>query len=448
MRTIERDYRYLLQNLVPHHRLPLELRRRVEEALEIGNFAGLRRNSVQALEYLTSSNYYSRLDKIFRNGNVIVTYQKRDGIYQVRLTVPRSDWLLVVPEDASIAPPEEPPIDHPPRPKETPGTRTYIEILPDVIRSLAIKDRHDSINDRLNTLMRMMPGWLDFIRAELLLVEETPGDHILPGEHILGVAEADLMNTPIYKQVSSEGKLSLFSVSECRKNGLEITSDKAQTVAIIPIFTAGDRRGILRVLFEQPVRDGSISMRAEVAGRIVEQVISINDQIENLTSIDALTGIYNRHFYDQQLTIEIERATRTGGKLSMLLIDLDDFKAINDSLGHKKGDEALVMVADLIKKNLRKIDLPFRYGGEEFVILLPGTPEIEAVHTAERLRSVIHSHGGFRDKDDKSRHLSVSVGVAVFPDYARNEDELFVKADAAMFRAKHRGKNRVELYRE
>jgi diguanylate cyclase (GGDEF)-like protein len=448
MRTIERDYRYLLQNLVPHHRLPLELRRRVEEALEDGNLTALRRNAVQALEHLTADNYYHCSGKIFQNGTVFVTYQKRDGIYQVRLTVPRNIWLAEVPEDEAIAPPAEPPIAQPHRLLPVPEPRTNIEILPDVIRSLAIGDPHDSINDRLNTLMRMMPGWLDFIRAELMLVEETPGDRALPGELILAVTESELMETPIYKQVSSDRQTVIFSVSEARTGGLNIASDKAQTVAIIPIFTAGDRRGILRVLFEQPVRDGTVTMRAKVAGRILEQVISINDQIENMTSMDALTGIYNRHFYDLQLSIEIERATRTGGKLSMLLIDLDDFKAINDSLGHKKGDEALVMVADLIKKNLRKIDLPFRYGGEEFVILLPGTAEIEAVHTAERLRSVIHSHSGFRDDDDKPRFLSVSIGVSVFPDYARTEDELFTKADSAMFRAKHRGKNRVELYRE
>jgi diguanylate cyclase (GGDEF)-like protein len=295
--------------------------------------------------------------------------------------------------------------------------------------------------------MRKLPDWLDLIRAELLLVEASPGDHA-PGEHIQSVSESELLETSIYEAVISKKELTTMSVSDSRRDGLDISSDKAQTVAVIPLFTGGELRGIMRILFTQPVRDASIIIRAEVAGRIVEQVISFNDQIENMTSIDALTGIYNRHFYDLQLPIEIERATRTGGKLSMLLIDLDDFKEINDTWGHKKGDEALVMVAELIKNNLRKIDLPFRYGGEEFVILLPGTAEIEAVHTAERLRSVINSFGVFRDDEDKSRYLSVSIGVAVFPDYARTEDELFVKADAAMFRAKHRGKNRVELYRD
>jgi diguanylate cyclase (GGDEF)-like protein len=448
MRTIERDYRYLLQNLVPHHRLPLELRRRIEEALKIGNLTELKQSSIQALEHLTQDNYYDRLDKLFRNGNVIVTYRKRDGIFRVRLVVPREDWLIVVPEDAAIAPAESPVVSSPAGPPGDAEPRTSIEILPEVIQSLAISDRRDSIVDRLNTLMRMMPEWLDFSRAGLVLVQEAQGAYELPGEYILQQNESELMKTPIYRRAISEKGLLACPVDEARELGLVAASDEAQTVAMMPIYSGEALRAILWLLFKEPVSDISIRLRADVAARIVERVISINDRIETMTSNDALTGIYNRHFYNLQLPIEIERATRTGAKLSMLLLDVDDFKKINDGLGHKKGDEALVLVADLIKKNLRKIDLPFRYGGEEFVILLPGTAEIEAVHTAERLRSVIHSYSGFHDEDGKSRHISVSIGVAVFPDFARTEEELFIKADAAMFRAKHRGKNRVELFRE
>ena len=130
----------------------------------------------------------------------------------------------------------------------------------------------------------------------------------------------------------------------------------------------------------------------------------------------------------------------------MLLLDIDDFKTINDTMGHKKGDEALALVADLIKENLRKIDLPFRYGGEEFVILLPGTSEMEAIHTAERLRKVISEYDRFIDEDSHPYRLSVSIGAAVFPDHARTEEELFSRADSALYTAKRKGKNRVEFY--
>jgi diguanylate cyclase (GGDEF)-like protein len=156
--------------------------------------------------------------------------------------------------------------------------------------------------------------------------------------------------------------------------------------------------------------------------------------------------VYNRQFLDRQLPVEIERAMRSGSALSMLVIDVDDFKRINDELGHKKGDEALVAITDIIRRNLRKVDMPFRYGGEEIVILLPGTPEFEALHTAERLRRVVSQYRGFKDAFGKVRDLSVSVGVAVYPDTARGGEQLFSQADEAMYRAKQRGKNQVVLY--
>ena len=130
------------------------------------------------------------------------------------------------------------------------------------------------------------------------------------------------------------------------------------------------------------------------------------------------------------------------------MLDIDDFRVVNNTMGHRKGDEALVVVADLMRSNLRKIDLPFRYGGEEFTILLPGTAETEAIRTAERLRAMIEGYDEFVDRGGKQRRMTVSIGAAVFPDQARTEEELFSRADAALYVAKRKGKNRVELYSE
>jgi diguanylate cyclase (GGDEF)-like protein len=139
---------------------------------------------------------------------------------------------------------------------------------------------------------------------------------------------------------------------------------------------------------------------------------------------------------------------RSGSEVALLMLDIDDFKRINDELGHRKGDEALTAVADIIRRNLRKVDIPFRYGGEEIVILLPGTSRFESVHTAERLRRRIGEHDAFRDLHGRSRRITVSVGVGVYPETARTAEELFLQADAAMYRAKETGKNRVVLYSE
>jgi diguanylate cyclase (GGDEF)-like protein len=218
-------------------------------------------------------------------------------------------------------------------------------------------------------------------------------------------------------------------------------------LAVAPIFPHDDFWGVLEIWSVGDDNGPLFRNRAEIASGMIEQIIENAVRLENLTSIDKLTGLYNRPSYDRLVRIEMERATRSGTKLSMLVLDIDDFSAINDTMGHRKGDEALVVIAELIRDNLRKIDLAFRYGGEEFVILLPGTAEVEAIHTAERLRTVISDYGEFVDGQGKRYQITVSIGVAVFPDHARTEEELFSRADGALLLAKDRGKNRVELYR-
>jgi diguanylate cyclase (GGDEF)-like protein len=445
MNTIAIDYSYLLRNLIPQNRLPHDLRREIKKALESSEPASLRLCAIRTLAKLERDSYFARTETIFLNDHISVCYNKVGGIYRLHLTFPRNEWNQLTGESGAAQ--EVPAGDA--------GDGGYvsipaaggitIEILPDVLRSLSINDRHDSMVRRLDALMERIPHWLRFREAAILITHESLEDVTRLAGAVYGAGEDALINSAAYGQIRSREDFMLVGPDSDRYQGLIGNFTTDQSLAIVPILTKEEFRGVLHLQLRESDQDNSLRSRIDIARRIVEQVIAINDQIENITSIDALTGIYNRHFYETQLPIEIERATRTGNKLSMLLIDIDDFKMINDTLGHKKGDQALSAVAGLIKNNLRKIDLPFRYGGEEFVILLPGTSEIEAVHTAERLRSVIDAYTGFEDEQGDPRQITVSVGVAVFPDHARTEEELFVKADAAMFRAKHRGKNRVEL---
>lgn len=445
MRTIEIDYSYLLRNLIPHNRLPHDLRTEIREALGSRKSADLRRCAIRTLERLERDSYLTKTETVFLNDHVSISYKKTGGIFRLKITVPRKEWSLFTGQTAVSEEIET----------ETRRDRTEIhapavsgmtiEILPDVLGSLSINDRHDSMVGRLDTLMGRIPEWLRFSKAAIIIVRESLEDATRLTDNVYGIGEDALLSRSTYGQIRSSGDYLLVAKHNDRLHELIGDFDADRSLAVVPIFAGGDFRGALHLQLQESDFDNSLQGRIDIARKIVEQVITINDQIENITSVDALTGIYSRHFYETQLPIEIERATRTGGRLSMLLVDIDDFKKINDTFGHKIGDEALSTVAGLIKKNLRKIDLPFRYGGEEFVILLPGTSEFEAVHTAERLRTVIEAYTGFEGKKGLSQRITVSVGVAVFPDHARTEEELFVKADAAMFRAKHRGKNRVEL---
>jgi len=161
-------------------------------------------------------------------------------------------------------------------------------------------------------------------------------------------------------------------------------------------------------------------------------------ELEAIT--DGLTGLYNHRYLHERLDEELARAREEGQSLSVLFVDLDRFKLLNDSLGHKIGDNALCRVARAIEKSTRRIDLASRYGGDEFVVALPRSDMPAAIYTAERIRETIAADA---TSDDP---VTVSIGVATFPTDAENRAELLDKADWAMYVAKRAGRDRVVAF--
>lgn len=154
--------------------------------------------------------------------------------------------------------------------------------------------------------------------------------------------------------------------------------------------------------------------------------------------LDALTGLLNRRGFDERLAAEVARANRYGHSLSLLMLDLDDFKRVNDTWGHQQGDHALSDVASIIQRSLRSIDIAARHGGEEFVVILPETAVDGAQIVAERIRSEI-------ERSDRSIPLSVSIGASELSPDEPSASALILRADSALYLAKRSGKNRVEL---
>jgi len=171
----------------------------------------------------------------------------------------------------------------------------------------------------------------------------------------------------------------------------------------------------------------------------------LHEELERLSVTDRLTELYNHGYFEQRLDEEVGRAERFGHVLSLIMIDIDDFKLFNDTYGHPRGDRVLRSVSDTITATLREIDFAARYGGEEFVVVLPETDAEGARAVAERIRAGVEQLSFETYGVDPSVHKTVSVGVATYPVHAKMGAPLIVAADQAMYVAKRSGKNMVRM---
>jgi diguanylate cyclase (GGDEF)-like protein len=169
------------------------------------------------------------------------------------------------------------------------------------------------------------------------------------------------------------------------------------------------------------------------------------EEIKRLTFIDALTPAYNHRYFQESLMKEIHRHQRTGHELVLAMLDIDNFKKINDTYGHPVGDEILKGLVDELQRNARDSDVIARYGGEEFAIIFPDTPVHSARDAANRLRALVSQRVFALTALDKTLHITVSIGVAVFPHDGANSADLISRADAALYWAKKNGKNQVAM---
>ena len=169
-----------------------------------------------------------------------------------------------------------------------------------------------------------------------------------------------------------------------------------------------------------------------------------NELLLELSNTDHLTGLFNRRYLMDSMAKEIQRSTRKGGNLSLIVLDIDHFKQVNDQFGHLQGDLVLQKVAHLLQKELRNYDIAARYGGEEFIAVLPDATLEEAVFVANRMRSSVQTTRFSGELSQLS--LTISLGVAMFSkETCRTEDDFIKLADDALYRAKANGRNRVEF---
>ncbi len=257
----------------------------------------------------------------------------------------------------------------------------------------------------------------------------------------------DLQTSPLYDRVRAIWLREGISVAIRSVIALPFTVDRAQA----GVFFLR-RTGEEPPLTSEDVEFADTVIRAAVTtiqrAQVIETTRADNARLEALAHTDPLTQVLNRRALTLRLTSEIDRARRYNSVLTLLMIDLDHFKRVNDTYGHLTGDDALREVAALLQHAVRSVDVVARYGGEEFIVVLPETAEAGAVAFAERIReriadqafAVISAPG----PSGAGLRLTGSVGVATFPSpRVDSAEDLFAQADAALYRAKSEGRNRV-----
>ncbi|MDA8083273.1 MAG: diguanylate cyclase [Nitrospiraceae bacterium] len=175
---------------------------------------------------------------------------------------------------------------------------------------------------------------------------------------------------------------------------------------------------------------------------MILEKIRLFEETKRLSITDGLTGLYNSRYFYRQLDAEIARSDRYGDSFSIIMFDIDDFKKLNDTYGHQSGDEVLIELGKILMAASRESDIVVRYGGEEFVIILPNTSEEHTIHLADRIRNTVDNNV-FLSEHGNGVHLTLSGGIASYPFNASNVRDLLHAADTAMYAAKSAGKNKV-----
>ena len=267
-------------------------------------------------------------------------------------------------------------------------------------------------------------GILEFMNAE--------------AEHILGWSFDEIKNSDLHNliHIHASGADDDCIVKKAylhgEKNHSEDDHFKRKNGELFPIS-----------LTAAPINDDHKTSGAVIIFRDITERKEIEKQLSDLALNDRLTGLYNRGSFDETLSYELERAQRYNRSLSLLMLDLDYFKKINDTYGHQAGDDVLKKIANIIKRSIRGSDYPARFGGEEFIIILPETESSKAVELAERIRKTLENEP-IEISENETIHVTTSIGVVTSRQGVTTKTLLYL-VDKALYKAKRRGRNQVSL---
>jgi len=307
------------------------------------------------------------------------------------------------------------------------------------------------IRELLEIILRDAVGFLGYPDCQILLTEPETGDLVLEASHgnPIAIGTRVPLGQGITGWVLTHGKpmaVGDVTVDPRYVPGLQ----GAHSEACVPLQWDGRILGVLNVESPEPHKygEGDLQLLATVAEQAAAYIANarLHQQTKRMAMTDPSTGLFNYRYFQERLAAMVHEYQASGGTFSLLMLDVDFFKNVNDTYGHPTGDAVLKQVARLLQESVRGADVVFRYGGEEFALILPATDKATAQRVAERIRERI-GRTVFLSLTGRplSGNLTASIGVANYPEDAIAQVDLLIRADNALYAAKGTGRNRVVL---
>jgi diguanylate cyclase (GGDEF)-like protein len=316
-------------------------------------------------------------------------------------------------------------------------SRSQLECLVELGADLERAHRPDDV---MATLVRHWCARLGFTRSVVLVRSGL----VWEGVRDDGLVEVRIhvpdRPAPLVLQALSSGAPMLVRVVD--DDLLDLVLPGARNVVVAPVAVDGEDLGVAVAEWgggadaRIPTSTVHALSQAAMHTALALRNARLHGEVERLATRGSLTGLANRRLFDESLQREAARSERLGTPLSLLVLDVDHFKQVNDSYGHQTGDSVLREVADSLVANTKNFDVAARYGGDEFVVLLPGCSREDAMRVAQRVRGAIA-----RQVDEAP--VTVSAGVATIPDNASDAERLMAAADGALYEAKRKGRDQV-----
>jgi len=330
-----------------------------------------------------------------------------------------------------------------------------LKSLTDELRARALTGQQIAVEDALRAM--------DSISASggSVLIIDTDRRH---AERIQGYLTpdhaVDILTEPadaVFQVAGAGYELALISMSLDGFDPLRVSSqirtvEHSRNLPIILMADASDKPQVVRALdlgvndyISRPVDRNELQARVRTQIRRHRYAMELRESVNNTMALavtDELTGLYNRRYFDRHLNVMLNKAQEQDRDVALMILDIDHFKAVNDNHGHDAGDAVLREFAARLKRNIRGVDLACRFGGEEFVVLMPDTDTGQAEAVAERVRQAI-AEKPFEIGAARALSVTVSAGVSLNETHADTPESLIKRADVALYRAKREGRNRV-----